>query len=49
MLYPRHKFQFFPNLRVGFVCICVCIFFYILVVYFSCFLKLSLLFKSGGE
>lgn len=34
ILYPRQKFQFFPNLRVVFVCICVCIFLYILFVYF---------------
>lgn len=49
ILYPRQKFQFFPNLWFVFVCICVCIFFYILFVYFSCILKLSLLFRSGGE
>jgi len=49
ILYPRQKFHFFPNLGVGFVCICVCVFLYVLLVYFSCFLKLSLLFRSGGE
>lgn len=48
-LYPRHRFQFFANLGVVFVCICVCIILCILFVYISCFLKLSPLFRSGGE
>lgn len=49
ILYPRHKFQFFANFWVGFVCIWFCMILYILFVYFSCFLKLSPLFRSGGE
>lgn len=50
ILYPGQKFQFFPNLVVVFVCICiyVCVFLCLLSVYFFCFLKLSL-FRSEGE
>lgn len=49
ILYPRQQLLFFPNLRVVFVHIYVSVFLYILFVYFFCFLKLSLLFRSGSE